>query len=76
MEVPVNTQGKIHDKRRPLRMMLRLSVVVLSVVLLYSISYDILHSVSFIADERYLGLQFWICVFFYIRGYIGMGHFS
>lgn len=64
MEVPVNTLGKIHDKRRPLRMMLRLSVVVLSIVLLYSISYDILHSVSFIADERYLGLQFWICVFF------------
>ena len=64
MGATINTQGKIHDKRRPLRMMLRLSVVVLSVVLLYSISYDILHSVSFIADARYLGLQFWICVFF------------
>ena len=43
---------------------LHLLVVVLSVVLLYAVTYDTLHSVSLLTDSRYLTLQFWICIFF------------
>lgn len=43
---------------------LHLLVLVLSIVLLYAVTYDTLHSVSLLTDSRYLRLQFWICNFF------------
>lgn len=39
-------------------------VVAFSGVLLYTITYDIIHSISFIADGHYMRIQFWICMFF------------
>lgn len=50
--------------------MLRWLVVAFSGVLLYSITYDILHSISFIEDMRYMGLQFWICIFFIVEAVV------
>lgn len=39
-------------------------VIALSVVLLYAVTTDTLQSISLLTDERYLDLQFWICIVF------------
>lgn len=50
--------------RRRLVSFLHFIVIVLSVILLYAITYDTLNSISLLTDRRYLSLQFWICLFF------------
>ena len=44
--------------------MLHVLVILLSVVLIYAVTYDTLNSISLLTDRRYLSLQFWICIFF------------
>lgn len=42
----------------------RITVIVLAGVLIAYITYDTLRNISFIADPRYMKLQFWICMAF------------
>ncbi len=53
-------------RHRVLRL-LHILVVLASVVLLYGVTYDTLHTESFAVHERYLRMQFWICVFFILE---------
>ncbi len=58
------SQGVVSVGRRRFIGLLHWLVVFFSGVLLYTITYDILNSISFIADEHYMRIQFWICIFF------------
>lgn len=46
---------------------LHVLVIILSVVLLYAITYDTLHYISLLTDPKYLELQFGICIFFIVE---------
>ncbi|MDE6488920.1 MAG: two pore domain potassium channel family protein [Paramuribaculum sp.] len=56
--------GRLATARRRLIRFLHFAVIVMSVILLYAITYDTLNSISLLTDRRYLSLQLWICLFF------------
>ncbi len=45
---------------------MHITTLVLSVALIAYITYDTLRNVSFLADPRYMKVQFWICMFFIV----------
>lgn len=53
-----------HRWREHLLLAIHLIAILLSCLLVAYITYDTLRNVSFVADPRYLRVQFWICLFF------------
>ena len=50
--------------KRRILLILHILVLLMSIALIVLISYDAFRNISFIANEMYLKLQFWICLFF------------
>lgn len=50
--------------KRRILLILHILVLLMSIALIVLISYDAFRNISFIANETYLKLQFWICLFF------------
>lgn len=59
------------DRLRIMRIM-HFGVIILSILLITLITLDTLRNVSFLADETYLRVQFWCCLFFIADVFIEM----
>ena len=61
---PQVSSGKQMPQKRILLRTLHTLVLLASLALIVLISWDAFHNISFIANETYLKIQLWICLFF------------
>lgn len=61
LQQPATPQG-----HKNILLFMHITTLVLSVALIAYITYDTLRNVSFLADPRYMKVQFWICMFFIV----------
>ena len=64
MQPSVSRHSALYAAARVFRTAMHLAVLAGSCVLVFMITVDCLRNVSFLADDRYLHVQFWICLLF------------
>lgn len=64
--VTVTTRTDIPHWQRHLLTWLHISVLAASIALIVFISFDTFRNVSFLENQRYLNMQFWICLLFMV----------